>query len=158
VAHIRRAVATDADAVLRCLGEAFAPFQSDYTSAAFNDTVLSAATIAQRMAEMTVMIAIADDGAVVGTVGFSQMLDGQGHIRGMAVRPRWHGRGVAQQLLATAERDLRALGCSRICLETTAPLLRASRFYERNGYAPSGKITDFFGMPLIEYLKTLARA
>jgi GNAT superfamily N-acetyltransferase len=76
----------------------------------------------------------------------------------MAVRPRWHGRGVAQQLLATAERDLRALGCSRICLETTAPLLRASRFYERNGYAPSGKITDFFGMPLIEYLKTLARA
>ena len=35
--------------------------------------------------------------------------------------------------------------------------LRASaiRFYERNGYVASGRVGDFFGMPLYEYLKPL---
>jgi hypothetical protein len=31
----------------------------------------------------------------------------------------------------------------------------AIRFYERNGYAHSGKVFDFFGMPLHEYVKQL---
>ena len=29
----------------------------------------------------------------------------------------------------------------------------AIRFYERNGFHPSGKVTGFFGMPLYEYVK-----
>jgi len=29
------------------------------------------------------------------------------------------------------------------------------RFYERHGYRRSGKIGDFFGMALIEYVKVL---
>jgi hypothetical protein len=29
------------------------------------------------------------------------------------------------------------------------------RFYERHGYRRSGRISDFFGMPLIEYVKVL---
>ncbi len=33
---------------------------------------------------------------------------------------------------------------------------RAIRFYERNGFRPSGKIKDFFAMPLFEYVKILA--
>ena len=156
MAHIRRAVATDADAVLRCLAEAFAPFQSAYTPAAFDDTVSSPATIGQRLEGMTVLIALSDDGEVVGTIGYAQHSDGNGHIRGMAVRPRWQGRGVAQQLLATAERDLRTLGCRRVRLETTEPLRRATRFYERNGYAASDNVTDFFGMRLSEFVKVLA--
>ena len=37
----------------------------------------------------------------------------------------------------------------------SAPLQRAIRFYERNGYRPSGRVADFFGMPLFEYVKPL---
>jgi hypothetical protein len=28
-------------------------------------------------------------------------------------------------------------------------------FYEKNGFRRTGKVTDFFGMPLIEYTKHL---
>jgi len=38
--------------------------------------------------------------------------------------------------------------------DTTEPLRPAVRFYERNGYRASGRVTDF-GMPLFEYVKRL---
>ena len=47
--------------------------------------------------------------------------------------------------------------CKRISLDTTQPLKRAIQFYLQNGYLPSGKVTDFFGMPLFEYVKILGR-
>jgi len=76
----------------------------------------------------------------------------------MAVRSEWQGQGIAESLLNAAEARLRALGCRRITLDTTAPLQRALRFYERLGYRRSGKVTDFFGMPLFEYEKLLPRS
>jgi ribosomal protein S18 acetylase RimI-like enzyme len=72
----------------------------------------------------------------------------------MAVRPQWHGCSIAQRLLDAMEKHLLAKGCTRISLDTTGPLLRAMRFYEKNGFTRTGKITDFFGMPLIEYVKS----
>jgi len=92
---------------------------------------------------------------VMGTVSFRQADEQEGHIRGMAVRPEWQGAGVAAQLLQCVESELRNRKCSRVSLDTTAPLQRAMRFYERNGYQRSGKVTDFFGMTLIEYIKKL---
>jgi GNAT superfamily N-acetyltransferase len=77
----------------------------------------------------------------------------EGHLRGMAVLADWQGAGIAWQLLQHAEAELRLQQCSRVTLDTTAPLKRAIQFYERNGYRPSGKITDFYGMPLFEYEK-----
>jgi hypothetical protein len=50
---------------------------------------------------------------------------------------------------------MRVAGCSFATLDTTAPLARAIRFYERNGYVRSGVIADFFGMALFEYRKQL---
>jgi GNAT superfamily N-acetyltransferase len=79
--------------------------------------------------------------------------EGEGHLRGMAVRSEWHGAGAAQALLEHAESELRAQGCWRVTLDTTLPLERAMRFYEKNGYRRSGRVTDFFGMRLIEYEK-----
>ena len=76
----------------------------------------------------------------------------EGHIRGMAVLSEWQGSGLASKLLASAESELRALGCScRITLDTTAPLRPAIRFYEKHGSHRSGKVTDFFGMELFEF-------
>ena len=93
--------------------------------------------------------------AGIGSASAAVIAPSEGHLRGMAVRPAWQGRGVAKQLLDAAESELAAKGCSRISLDTTGPLKRAVAFYEKNGYRASGKITDFFGMRLYEYVKTL---
>jgi GNAT superfamily N-acetyltransferase len=74
----------------------------------------------------------------------------------MAIRPEWQGRNIGLRLLLEAESHLLAAGCHRITLGTTLPLRRAIRFYERNGFVPSGRVTHFFGMPFYEYAKPLS--
>ena len=105
---------------------------------------------------MAVLVAITPDGATVGTVAWHVAGPVEGHLRGMAVLPAHAGTGVAEQLLTAAERALRERGCVRVSLDTTEPLQRAIRFYERHGFRPSGRVSDFFGMPLVEYVKELA--
>jgi ribosomal protein S18 acetylase RimI-like enzyme len=151
---IRRAQVEDVESIRKCLESAFEPFRSQYTRDALQDTVLSPEAIRERMVHMTVYVAITSDREIVGTV--ASAIEGEdGHLRGMAVRPAWQGRCIADQLLRMAENDLLAAGCVRITLDTTVPLQRAIRFYQRNGFVPSGRITDFFGMPLYEYVKPL---
>ena len=150
---IRRAVSQDSDAVLKCLHEAFEPYRSFYSAAGFRDT-LDPETITHRLRDMLVLVAVAPSGEVIGTVGGAAG-GVEGHLRGMAVRPQFAGTGVAQGLLNAIESELRSAGCRRIALDTTEPLQRAMRFYERNGYRRTGHVGDFFGMPLLEYAKEL---
>ena len=93
--------------------------------------------------------------SVAGTIACNVVRAEEGHLRGMGVLPALRGAGMAAQLLSRAESELRSRGCTRITLDTTEPLQRAMRFYERHGYRRSGKVSDFFGMPLIEYQKIL---
>ena len=118
--------------------------------------MLTPETIRQRLATMCVFVATSQAGEIVGTVACNVVNSEEGHVRGMAVRPAWHGAGLASELLASVESELRDRKCSRISLDTTAPLKRATRFYEKHGYRRSGKVTDFFGMQLFEYVKELA--
>ena len=151
---IRKAQPCDAAAIAACLQSAFAPFRTQYTAGAFADTVLSAEGVLNRMAHMTIYAAVTPGGEIVGTVSYA-IIDQVGHLRGMALRPPWQGHAIAEQLLGAVEGEMRAAGCLRITLDTTLPLRRATRFYKRNGFLPSGNITDFFGMPLYEYVKPL---
>ena len=152
---IRRAVAAEAGGVRRCLTSAFEPFRYQYTRGAFEDTVPTVEAIRERMAHMTVYIAVAGTREIVGTVA-CEVEGTDGHVRGMAIQPAWQGHGIADRLLRTVESELAAAGCARLTLDTTDPLQRAKSFYRRSGFVPSGKVTDFFGMPLHEYAKTLA--
>jgi len=145
----------DAKGILQCLRSAFAPYRKMYTPEAFRDTVLSPGTIEQRLAEMRIFVATTPTGRIVGTIGYHLRNAQEAHIRGMAVRTTWQGSGAARRLLAAVESEVRKRGCALISLETTAPLERAIRFYERNGFRSTGKVTDFFGMPLYEYVKRL---
>jgi GNAT superfamily N-acetyltransferase len=154
-ATIRRATAADAQGILGCLDLAFEPYRALYTLSGYADTVLAPATIYQRLAAMTVLVAESAAGEIVGTIGCQVAAVEEGHIRGMAVCPRWQGTGTAQRLLDAAIAELRGLHCSRVTLDTTEPLRRAMRFYQRNGFRPSGRLGDFFGMRLIEYVKDL---
>jgi len=153
---IRRATLEDARAILACLHSAFEDYREAYTSGAFVDTVLTPETLEQRLVQMRIFVAALDtSNQVIGTIACQAVSREEGHIRGMAVLPRWQGGGVAAELLRAAETALRHNKCAYVTLDTTAPLMRAIRFYEKNGYRRTGKITDFFGMPLYEYRKSL---
>jgi len=152
---VRRATSSDARGILGCLRAAFEPYRHSYTEQAFVDTVLTSETVRLRLASMAVLVAVTPAGEIVGTIGCSSINREEGHIRGMAVLAGWQGCGVAKHLLQAAEGELRSQGCRRVTLNTTAPLERAMRFYEKSGYRRSGKVGDFFGMPLFEYFKDL---
>lgn len=119
---IRRATAADPVAILGCLRLAFEPYRESYTPDAYQDTVLTPETIHNRLASMSVLVAVATDGRIVGTLSQQVVGHDEGHLRGMAVLPAYMGPGVAEQLLFTAERELRDRLCSRISLDTTEPL------------------------------------
>jgi GNAT superfamily N-acetyltransferase len=150
---VRRATLADAAGILKCLSEAFEPYREAYTADAFADTVLTPATLNQRLSRMSIFAAISTNEEIIGTIACSRVNESEGHIRGMAVRSAWQGSGIAQRLLEAAEAELRALGCRRITLDTTQPLQRAISFYRKNGFVPSGRVSEFFGMPLYEYVK-----
>jgi|SRR5579871_1460527 len=153
---IRNATAEDAPGILKCLATAFEPYRTRYTPGAWLDTVLNSETIQERLASMRLFVAVSAEG-VVGTIACATVTEDEGHLRGMAVLPAWQGRGVAEALLRTAEAELLSRRCARITLDTTDPLERAMRFYEKHGYRRSGKVTDFFAMPLHEYVKQVSR-
>src|SRR6516165_3042026 len=152
---VRRATPEDAASLLECLRAAFEPYRELYTPAAFEDTVLTPNTVGERLATMAVFVAATASGEVVGTVACHLVGEGEGHLRGMAVRPSWQGRGVSEELLGAAEAELRRAGCGHVSLDTTRPLARAVRFYEAHGFRASGRVSDFFGMELFEYVKSL---
>ena len=152
---IRRAASGDLFAIAECLQKAFAPFRDLYTADAYNDTVPNIEAIERRLLSMKIYVAVTDTNELVGTISCNSVNAGEGHLRGMAVDPAWQGCCIGQELLATAESTLAKDGCSVISLDTTAPLERAIRFYEGNGFQRTGKVTDFFGMPLYEYAKKI---
>jgi GNAT superfamily N-acetyltransferase len=151
---IRPAEPNDACGILRCLTAAFEPYSEKYTPEAFADTVLDEASLVRRMQRMHLLVA-ASGRVIVGTIAGS-VASNEGHLRGMAVLPEWHRTGLAAMLLRKIEDWLKDKGCARVTLDTTLPLAAAIRFYEKNGYRRSGQVTDFFGMPLVEYVKELA--
>lgn len=117
--------------------------------------MLTPPALEERLREMTVFVADDDALGVVGTIALGVPAPGEGHLRGMAVRPSHQGRGVAERLLQAAEEELRNRGCARVTLDTTEPLERAIRFYQHHGYRATGIVRDFFGMRLLEYAKDL---
>jgi len=150
---IRRATAADSEAILACLRAAFAPYEGRYTPGGYEDTVLTPQSLRERLKTMSVFVAVSE-GNVIGTIACATS-GNEGHLRGMAVDPQWLGKDIAAKLLEAAEDELRNKHCRLITLDTTHPLERARRFYEKHGYRRSGRVTDFFGMPLTEYVKTL---
>jgi ribosomal protein S18 acetylase RimI-like enzyme len=152
---VRRARQIDAGNVSACLEAAFERYRPEYTCLAYEATVLTPQEVRERMQHMAVYVASVPDMDVIATLASS--VDGkEGHLRGMAVLPAWQGHFIADHLLRVVEDDLAAAGCEHLTLGTTLPLQRAIGFYRRNGFGPSGRVSDFHGMPLHEYSKRLS--
>ena len=150
---IRSATMEDAKGIQKCLAAAFEPYRTQYSPGAFADTVPDDEAMLRRLQQMHVLVAL-ENGNVAGTISIARH-DERGHLRGMAVLPERRGTGVAAKLLAVSEAYLRSSGCKKVTLNTTVPLESAIRFYEKNGYQRLGNVGDFFGMPLLEYVKQL---
>lgn len=150
---IRRAIPADADGILLCLASAFAAYRDQYTPAAYADTVLDHESLQRRFREMRIFVApLGKD--LVGTIACTAQGE-RGYLRGMAVLPGWQGKGIAKELLDAATAELKDSHCRYLSLDTTEPLERAVRFYCHHGFTPSGRVTDFFGMQLHQYVRSL---
>ena len=152
---IRRAELKDIPGVIDCLDAAFEPYRQSYTPEGFRDTVPTAEDAQRRLKEMTILIAEDGCSRIIGSLSYQVYDSCEGHLRGMAVIPEFQGRGIAERMLWAAEAELRELGCSRVTLDTTLPLKRATRFYMQHDYKATGITKDFFGMPLFEFEKSL---
>ncbi|MFL5896088.1 MAG: GNAT family N-acetyltransferase [Thermoleophilaceae bacterium] len=78
---------------------------------------------------------------------------GSGYLWHMFVRPQWQGSGLAGALLDLALAEARERGWRRLILWAAAGQAQARRFYEREGFAPTGR-TQFnaeIGLELVQY-------
>ncbi|MGQ0778545.1 MAG: GNAT family N-acetyltransferase [Pseudonocardiales bacterium] len=73
------------------------------------------------------------------------------------VRPAWHGCGVAAALLESAVAEAQRRGFHRLSLFTPRDHARARAFYQREGWAQTGRESDGggLGLPTVEYARSV---
>jgi len=82
---------------------------------------------------------IADrDGAPVGMVSVTAVVDQEAEIISMWVAPTARGQGIADRLVCAALEHARALGAKRVALDVTAGNEHALDLYRRSGFRDVG--------------------
>lgn len=76
------------------------------------------------------------EGEPVASGGLRRHVDGEVEIKRMYVAPHVRGRGLSRLLLQALEERARAMGASRIVLETGERQPEAIRLYQTSGYEP----------------------
>ena len=100
------------------------------------------ADVAGRAADAEVLVAVDDDGALLGGVtyipgprGYAPFLrPGEAGIRTLAVAVEAQGRGVGTALVQACTARAAAGGFSALCLQTTAGMAAAQQIYQRAGF------------------------
>lgn len=85
------------------------------------------------------------EGGIVGTViaGFDGV---RGWIHKLAVHPNWRRRGLASNLMQSAEQGLRDMGCLKLNLQVRPSNLDVLKFYQALGYEVEDRAS--LGKPL----------
>jgi GNAT superfamily N-acetyltransferase len=126
-------------------------------------------TVAERLASPDVWSLLALDGdEVAGHVSIAERSPspiaaappGHAKLWQIFVRAEWQGSGLAARLLREAEREAFERGFAHMALWTPRDHLRARRFYEREGWTPSGREQPGspMGLALVEYVRHLTPA
>jgi N-acetylglutamate synthase-like GNAT family acetyltransferase len=111
----------------------------------------------ERLKEMIIFVAVIQNLEIIGTIGWKKINEKEGHIRGMAVHPKFQGKNSpAADLLKTVEMDAHSQGCTFLTLDTTKILKRAQNFYRKHGFKETGKTGDFFGSTIYEFEKKIS--
>lgn len=163
---LRRATPADAPVLAETADVCFAAY-SDFAPGWQNPvTDDRLERLADRLARPDVWALLAlDDGQAAGHVSVAERAlppappDPPGHARlwQLFVRPCWQGTPLATRLLRAAEREATDRGLARMTLWTPRDHLRARRFYEREGWTPTGREDHDspMGLPLVEYVRGL---
>ncbi|MFX1529654.1 MAG: GNAT family N-acetyltransferase [Promethearchaeota archaeon] len=153
---IRKAQPEDARGIHEVILAAFEEFRDFYSPEGFTDTVMSENVALERLKNMTLFVAVIQNNKIIGTVGWKRISEKEGHIRGMAVHPKFQGKNSpATDLLKQVENDALSQGCTFLTLDTTEILKRAQNFYEKHGFKETGKTGDFFGSTIYEFKKDI---
>jgi GNAT superfamily N-acetyltransferase len=145
----------DCGAVAGILAQAFEPYRSQYTPAAFEATTLSANRVGTRFEEGPVWLAFLT-GVPVGTLS-AMYRSGSLYLRSLAVIPTAQRNGVAGALIAEAERFARSAAIEHMWLTTTPFLTGAIRLYKRAGFRLSpDSIEPLFGTTLLKLEKNIS--
>lgn len=121
------------------------------TVAALEQRCFSAPWSAQSFAEelnnpLAHFLVAAAGGAVAGYIG-TQEIAGECYITNIAVHPEYRRLGIAQALLAAAQRGARERGCDFITLEVRPSNTPAVALYLKNGFAVAGERRGYYTKP-----------
>ncbi|MFX1455126.1 MAG: GNAT family N-acetyltransferase [Promethearchaeota archaeon] len=153
---IRKSELKDAKGIHEVILAAFEEFRYFYSPEGFADTVMSEEVALNRIQEMNLFVAIDRNDEIIGTIGWIKLSEKEGHIRGMAVHPKYQGKkSPAASLLQVVEDEARLQGCKFLSLDTTEILKRAQNFYRKSGFKETGKTGDFFGATIYEFVKEI---
>ncbi|MFX0594958.1 GNAT family N-acetyltransferase [Melissospora conviva] len=89
-----------------------------------------------------------DTGAALGCGALRPLGPGSAEIKRMYVEPAARGRRVAVAILRALEDQARALGVTRLLLETGTAQPEAMRLYTREGYTRIDNFGPYAGEPL----------
>ncbi|HVW10928.1 MAG TPA: GNAT family N-acetyltransferase, partial [Bryobacteraceae bacterium] len=92
------------------------------------------------------LIAYLDDVAV-GCGAVRRLDEGTAELKRMYVEPAVRGQGIGRVLVESLEDEARALGSSRVVLETGTRLTRAIRMYEAMGYVRIPLFGEYLASP-----------
>ena len=154
----RRATPADAAAIRRLAEDGLATY-SEFTPGWTRPKAFDEAN-ARRGAELLgdpgffCLLAEAN-GKPIAHVGFvAAPVAGVAHLWQLFVEREWWGSGLAADLLGAAVAEGRERGFERMRLFTPRDHARARRFYEREGWRPTGIEPEggtLLGLPIIEY-------
>lgn len=130
--HIRRAEIPDVPALVSCIDTAYARY-----AATIPDLPAVSEGVAEEIADNLVWVAV-EDGQVIGAL----FLVPQGDVMklaNVAVHPDHGGKGLGRRLIALAEAEARARGCTEMWLNTHAAMPENVRLYCHLGWVETGR-------------------
>jgi len=86
-------------------------------------------------------------GVAVACGALRKLDDETGELKRMYVEPSLRGQGVGHAMVAALEREARALGLTRVVLETGTRLAPAIALYERLGYVRIPLFGEYVSSP-----------
>ncbi|HUQ61033.1 GNAT family N-acetyltransferase [Lentzea sp.] len=137
---IRRAVATDVEAIVAMLADDPLGAQREKPG---DPAYLSAFEVIDADPHQYLAVAEDETGEVVGTLqltftsGLSRMGMTRATVEAVRVRSGQRGNGLGERMLRWAIDEARARGCGVVQLTTDASRVDAHRFYERLGFTAS---------------------
>ncbi len=155
--YIRMAQKKDVPEIHNVLSQSFVEFKEQYTTGAYDITVVSSQEIIERMEEGAVWVAELDK-KIVGTVG-GFLQNKEFYIVGMVVLPQQQGKKIGYKLLQQIENYACEKDYSVLSLRTSVYLDKALSLYKSFGFSIVNEPPyDMSGTPCINMKKQVSKS